>query len=180
MGRRGRRGAWICAFLALPGVALADEALERAVKAVDLYKLAPFVDWPAQALGADRSPFAICVVGRDPFGPLLDRAAAGQQVADHPVVVRRMPLATPDPPCHIMFIGGSPAQSVGAALEVEKTAPVLTVTDGAATPGIVDYVIDQGRVRFRIDDEAASRHNLSIRAQLLSLAMAVTPRKAGR
>ena len=41
-------------------------------------------------------------------------------------------------PCQIAYLGGSAAQPVTAALKVIHGAPVLTVTDSAATPGIID------------------------------------------
>ncbi len=160
--------------------AVADTPLELAVKATFLYKFAPFVDWPAAALGPPGSPMAICVVGKDPFDGLLDRAVAGQRLGDHPLVVRRMAVATPKAPCPIMFVGGSTAQPVREALRLEEGTPVLTITDESATPGVIDFVVDDGRVRFRIDDRAAAGNGLTIRAQLLNLATSVTPRRSSR
>jgi hypothetical protein len=155
----------------LAGAAQPPAPLELAVKATYLVKLAPFVDWPAAALGEPHGPFVICVAGRDPFGALLDQAAAGQQVMDHPVVVRRLATVGADPHCQILFLDGAPAQSLGEAL-------ALVRNDAAATPGVIDFVLDHGRVRFRIDDAAAAAHGLVIRAQLLNLAVSVTPRKS--
>ena len=59
-------------------------------------------------------------------------------------------------------------------LRALQGAPVLTVTDGAAAPGIVDLVLSGGRVRFRIDDETARASRLAISSKLLSLAVSVT------
>lgn len=159
------------------GVALADTSLEVTVKALDLYKFAPFVDWPPGALGPPNTPFVVCVVGADPFGGVLDRAVAGQQIGDHPIVVRRMAVAPPAAPCQIMFLGGSSAQPIADALQLERNAPILTVTDGSRPAGVIDFVLDQGRVRFRIDEAAAAEHGLTIRSQLLKLATSVTPRR---
>jgi hypothetical protein len=152
-----------------------DLSLERAVKAAYLYKLAPFIDWPRQAFAGAASPFMICIAGPDPFGPLLDRVVANQQVGDRPIVVRRLPAADPQAGCQIMYLGGGPAQ-VRVALRTLRDAPVLTVTDDPAAPGMVDLVVDQGRVRFRIDDEAAAAVNLTISSKLLSLALSVKAR----
>jgi len=55
----------------------AQDSLETAVKATYLYKFAPFVTWPQRP-----GPFVICVVGRDPFGPVLDQAVAGQRAGE--------------------------------------------------------------------------------------------------
>lgn len=159
------------------GVALADASLEITVKALDLYKFAPFVDWPPGAIGPPHSPFVLCVVGTDPFGAVLDSAVMGQEIGGHPIVVRRMAVASSNPPCQIMFLGGSPSQSVGEALRIEQTAPVLTVTDGSQPAGVIDFVLHRGRVRFRIDVAAAAAHGLTIRSQLLDLAVSVTPKR---
>ncbi|HEX4739834.1 MAG TPA: YfiR family protein [Caulobacteraceae bacterium] len=158
------------------GITFADSSLETTVKAVDLCKFAPFVDWPPGAIGPPHTPVVLCIVGNDPFGSVLDRAVARQQVGDHPILVRRMTVAPPNPPCQIMFLGGSPTQPIADALRLEQNAPVLTVTDGSNPAGVIDFVVDQGRVRFRIDEAAAAAHGLMIRAQLLNLATSVTPR----
>ena len=71
------------------GSAARAEDLELAVKAAYLYKLAPFVDWPPGALDP-QGPFNLCVVGRDPFGSVLDRAVAGQVIGGRPIAVRRL------------------------------------------------------------------------------------------
>jgi hypothetical protein len=161
---------------AAAGAARAQESLETAVKAAYLYKFAPFVEWPAgHPTGAS---FTVCVVGSDPFGSVLDRAVAGQSVGERPVVVRRLAIAAHDSPCDIAFLGGSRAQGVKEALGVLHGAPVLTVTDGSAAPGVVDFALAQGRVRFRIDDQTAADCGLTISSKLLSLAVSVRPRKA--
>jgi len=56
---------------------------------------------------------------------------------------------------------------------------VLTVTDSQSSPGIVDFVADEGRIRFRIDDQAAAENDLAISSKLLRLAMSVVPRRGG-
>ncbi len=50
---------------------------------------------------------------------------------------------------------------------------VLTVTDGARRPdttGIINFVVIENRVRFEIDDQAASRNGIAISSKLLDLA----------
>ena len=56
----------------------------------------------------------------------------------------------------------------------------LTVTDGATTPGMVDFVPSGGRVRFQVDDQAAADSGLRISSKLLSLATAVNAPGAGQ
>ena len=163
--------------LACPAVAQAQESLEVAVKAAYLYKFAPFVEWPAAAAHPAGAPFTVCVVGADPFGPVLDRAVAGQKVGDRPIAVRRLATAAHDSPCDIAFLGGSRAQSVKDELVVLHGAPVLTVTDGGTATGVVDFALTEGRVRFRVDDQTAAEDGLTVSSKLLSLAVSVRPRK---
>jgi hypothetical protein len=76
--------------------------------------------------------------------------------------------------CHILFLAPSRRQSVAEALDKVRGAAILTITDGApdsASRGMVDFVLKEGRVRFRIDDRAADRAKLVVSSKLLSLAV---------
>jgi hypothetical protein len=155
--------------------ALAATSLEYAIKATYLLKLPPFVEWP----GTLPPAFNICIVGRDPFGDLLQRAAAGQTIDGRPVQVQVLGMVAGPSGCQAMYIAGSDAQSVAAALSQVRGQPVLTVTDGQRDPaamGIINFVIDEDRVRFDIDDAAASASGLRISSKLLSIAVHVHTR----
>ncbi|HEV7371774.1 YfiR family protein [Arenibaculum sp.] len=155
--------------------AASEQSLEYAVKATYLYKLAPFVEWPAHAHDPQTGTIDLCVVGEDPFGDTLDRAVAGQQLGGRPFAVRRMRVLDPRARCHVMFLGGSAAQTADA-LRMARGMPVLTVTDAVADPaamGIVNFVVVDGRVRFEIDAAAAAQNGIAISSKLLDLAVAV-------
>lgn len=150
-------------------------SLEYAVKATYLYKLAPFVDWPPAAFATPDAPFRICVAGEDPFGDYLKHAVAGRGLGTHPFQVERLDPAASAAGCQILFLGRLPAQGVGQALDEVNGKPVLTVVD-SGTPhagGIVQFVVDRGRVRFEIDMAAAARNHVTISSKLLNLALAV-------
>lgn len=181
-----RRAAWaVCAGVlavaaAGPRPAQAEaNALELAVKATYLYKLAPFVMWPPTAYADAASPLVVCVQGDDAFGALVERAVSGQKVEGHPVEVRRIGRLEPDAGCHIAYVAGSAAQTQAAALLAVRGAPVLTVTDearGEAPKGVVHFRLDQGKVRFDIDKVAADNARLVVSSKLLSLAVHVRTR----
>jgi len=150
-------------------------SLEYPIKATYLYKFAPFVTWPEAAFDSPSSPFVLCIVGEDPFGSLLDQAVAGQRVGQHPIAVRRLQKVDHGANCHILFVGASRGQAAADALAVVKGAPVLTVTDsvGADTgASVIHFVVQDNRVRFRIDGQAAAQNGLVISSKLLSLALA--------
>src|SRR5580704_16141058 len=60
---------------------------EYQLKAVFLFNVAKFVDWPPQAFGDARDPFTICVAGDNPFGSSLDDAVRGNTVANRPISI---------------------------------------------------------------------------------------------
>jgi hypothetical protein len=167
--------AWLAVCLTAPfwlAPAHADNTLESAVKATYLYKLAAFVAWPPGALPANS--LVICIVGNDPFGAVLDQAVAGQTVQQRPIVVRRYGTVTANPGCQLMYVAGSDAQPVANVLAAVRGAPVLTVTDGqtdASTAGTINFVLQDGYVRFEIDPRMATQSGLNISSKLLSLAV---------
>lgn len=169
----------ILLLLGAPVASAAESnALEYAVKATYLYKFTPFIEWPAAAF-ASSPAVNLCVVGNDPFGDLLDRAASGQRIDDRAIVVHRLRKIDRHSGCHILYVGGSEAQPVAEALATVRGTPVLTVTDesqDSGAKGIINLIVQDNRVRFEIDDQAAAENGLLISSKLLSLAAHVRPR----
>ena len=114
-------------------------------------------------------PFVLCVIGRDPFGAMLDDAARSQLIDGRRIVVRRLDSAAAADACHIVFLSGRTEVVSSAA------RPILTVTDASngGTRGIINFVIADGRVRFFIDERSAAQRGLSISSRLLALAVGV-------
>jgi hypothetical protein len=160
-------------LLVVPARAASPPSLEYAVKASYLYKFAPFVGWPARAFADSRSSFRICVAGEDPFGSVLDQVVRGQRVDGHPVVVQRLAVAGRGMGCHILFAGRSDRQSPAEMLKAVGDEPVLTVTDKSrgTSGGMIEFVMQGGRVRFSVDGAAALANGLPISSKLLQLAV---------
>src|SRR5207302_2330286 len=126
------------------------------VKAAFLARFGNYVDWPAAAFASATAPLVLCVVGDDPLGAALDKAAAAQPVNGRPVAVRRLKAARPDSGCHIVYFPPGEGARLGAQLDGLRGAPVLTVSDAKAPPaGIINFVVKEDRVRFDVDDESA-------------------------
>jgi hypothetical protein len=167
---------WVAAWAVGAGASHAQNArLEYAVKASFLYKLAAFVEWPPTSFPDASGPFKLCIVGSDPFGAQLEKATAGQRIANHPIVVRRFGRADQAAGCHVVYFADSDDQAVARALQGLRSRPVLTVTDEAFDDkgrGIIHFVVRDGRVRFQIDTQRASLAGLTLSSKLTSLAVA--------
>ncbi|API60594.1 hypothetical protein BSL82_15935 [Tardibacter chloracetimidivorans] len=178
--RRMRRAAAVAIFIAgtvpTSAAAGADPPLEQAVKASFLFKFVPFVDWPANAFASATAPFQICLSGQDPFGPVLDEVVRGQRVHGRTIIVRRLKDANPAG-CNLLFAGET-SDLDPDILSGKAAKPILTVTDRSKSVagGMIDFVMQGGRVRFRIDERAARASGLRISSKLLGLAVAVEDR----
>jgi hypothetical protein len=161
--------------------AIAQETLEYPVKAAFLVRFGDYVDWPATAFASPSAPLQLCVVGEDPFGSALEKAARSQQSHGRTISVKHLKSARADSGCHIVYLAPSEAARAAQQLDAMRSAPVLTVTDFRSPPtGIINFVVKEERVRFDIDDEAALQGGLSISSKLLALALNVRPRRGAR
>ncbi len=166
--------AWILADPARPAVAQAASggSLEYSVKANYLVRFAAFVEWPPRAFANAQAPVVICVAGRDPFGATLDRAVRGQTAYGRSMTVRRAATREAVAGCHILYVGaGAEALITTAAGQ----PGLLMVTDSATAPvrGTIHFALSEARVRFHIDQQAATRSGLEISSRLLNLALSV-------
>ncbi len=152
----------------------ARELPEYQVKAAFLLNFARFVEWPAtQTVGvAGNSPLTICIAGDDPFGGTLDRLARGEAVNGRPVVIRR--FWQRESTCQILFVSGSERDLFRALGRAEPG--VLTVGEDAAfltEGGMINFVVEDRRVRFDVNLKAAERASVRISSRLLSVARSV-------
>ena len=169
----------LLALLLSPAAAFAQQD-EAAVKADFIPKFARYVQWPANTHPASNQPFQLCVIGHDPFGEVLDRAATAELIEGHTILVRRMETPDGAEGCHLAFVQGSAPEETARYLLAMRALPVLTITDGRAGPqrGMIHFTVSTGRVRFFIDEAAAAEHGLSISSRLLALALGVRQRRS--
>lgn len=165
------------AIAALSTPAAADSVfLENDVKAAYLSKIGLFVDWPKSAFSSPTSAITVCVAGENPFGDALDKVVEGQRVDGRPIQVRYLKVVAENSGCDILYVAGPGTQSVADALNAVNGSAVLTVTDAASDDhavGIIEFVVQNNRVRFNIDEQAAARNGISISPHLISLALSV-------
>lgn len=179
MGRRALlagTGLLVAALLALlPAPAAAQQSLEQKVKAAFLPKFARYVVWPSAARPGSGEPLALCLVGPDPFGPLIDQAVGGEVIDGHPIQVRRVGASGSTAGCHMAFVRGATDLATRRILDAFAGSPVLTVTDArdGNARGMIHFAVANGRVGFHVDDAAAARSRLAISSRLLGIALSV-------
>ncbi|HUB81769.1 MAG TPA: YfiR family protein [Bryobacteraceae bacterium] len=159
---------------ASPSGLYAQSALEFEVKAAFLLNFAKFVDWPPNAFAAPDSPIAICILGKDPFGHAIDDVVQGESVNGRRVIVRRINTTPAPHTCQIVFTEETGKETHAT---VESLGPgVLTVGEGDAfvhEGGMIGFLIENRRVRFNIDQQAAELAELKLSSRLLAVARRV-------
>lgn len=149
---------------------------EYEVKAAFLYNFARFVEWPPEGRHDPGAPFVIAIVGRDPFGSVLDETVAGKTVGGRPIEVHRVPRVDEARDAQIVFVSPSERANMAAILKSLERPGVLTVgdTDGFALHGgAINFTVQARRVRFEINPAAAEQAGLKVSSQLLKLATLV-------
>jgi hypothetical protein len=146
---------------------------EYDVKAVYLYNFAKFVDWPVSAMKSKGDPFTICVLGKDPFGSILDVTIAGETIGGRRVAAKRVS----DPPevsgCQILYISSSEESRLNTIFGYLDKSATLTVSDipqFSQHGGMIEFVLQGSRVRFDVNLAAAQQAGLNLSSELLKVA----------
>lgn len=178
-GAKSRARNYAIALLAVANVlamALAQNYKEAEVKAAFLYHFTDYVEWPASAFESNSSPFVIGVLGKSEVHSSLQSVVRGKNWHGRAFVVKRVDTAKEMRECHVLFVAGAEAKRLPQILEILDDAPVLTVGESegfAQKGGMINLFIEQNRVRFEINPDAARRARLTISSKLLNLAKVV-------
>lgn len=173
-------------FAVLAGCALAPTrapaqvvSREYDLKAVLLFNLTQFVEWPSSAFAQPDSPVVIGVLGRDPFGTVLDDIVRNEKAGERAIVVQRFRNVQAARDCHVLFVSPSEEAEMPRILRVLRGRPVLTVgdfEDFAARGGMIRFLTNpQGKIHLRINLGSVKHADLIVSAKLLRVAEVVTP-----
>ena len=174
------RATVLAVSLALGGVRLVSAqdsaASEYQVKAAFLFHFAQFVEWPPETLKDTDSPMTYCTIGDDPFHGALEQSLSGKTVRARPLRVQHLTELQEIGGCQVLFIGAVGKKRLNEALESASGSPILTVGETehfAKDGGIIGIFLEQDKIRFEINLDAAGRAKLKFSAKLLALAKTV-------
>ncbi|MFG6461213.1 YfiR family protein [Roseateles sp. DXS20W] len=161
--------ATLCALalgLAAP-IAAAQSASPESLKAEVVYRVLMFVTWPPERETPGRG-LQICTLGDGRVDSAL-QTLSGRPIRQLTVDVRRLSRAEPAAGCHLLYLA-APQPALRTML---ADAPVLVVSDGAAMldhGAMINLQVEDGRIVFDVELDAARRAGLVISTKLLRLA----------
>jgi len=165
---------FVSAVFVLTAPAFPQASKEYQLKAVFLWRLAQFAQWPSDAFEGPDSPLVICVLGENPFGDALDAAVRGETAHGRKFVVQYHRVIDQIKTCHVLYItGAGPRQAKNIAAAVSGRS-VLTVRDidglASSYDTVVGFLTDQNRIKLRINLKAAAAAGLVLDPRLLRAA----------
>lgn len=158
------------------GRSQAGPASEYQVKAAFLFNFAKFIEWPPGSFAGALAPFSVCVLGEDPFGRVLDDALEGKVVGERRMASRRLKDKSEARGCQMVFVSSSERRKYPEIFGSVRGANVLLVgetRDFAVSGGTIEFTLEDNRVRFTINTDAAERAGLKFSSKLLTLARIV-------
>ena len=169
----------LCIGVALPARAQGSDSpasSEYLIKAGFIYNFAKLTEWPAPSFPQPNSPIVIGILGTDPFQGMLDQVLRGKQVNGREFVVKHLKWEDDVRSCNILFVSSSENAHLDQLFRLIKGLPILTIGDTpgfAERGGIINFVLEDDKVRFHIDVDAAKQADINISSRLLALAKIV-------
>ena len=174
---------YIMANIALNAYANPPSPSEYQLKAVFLYNYAKFVVWPAESFADADAPIILGVLGKDPFGAIIDQTIKGKTVKGRKLAIKRFEKIEDVEICHILFVSASEKKHLSKIVKILKGSSVLTVGEVkqfAQRGGIINFIIKQNKIRFEINLDAAQQAKLKISSKLLKLAKIIRDGRRGK
>lgn len=166
---------------------------EYQVKAAFLYNFTMFIDWPKEKIADGNEPIVIGIIGNDPFDDAFE-PVKNKKVKRKDVVIKRFkgleelkksggkdgaqqhPQIEALEKCHVLFICSSEKKRLGEIIDLVQDHNVLTVSDiedFLEAGGIINFVMEEKKVNFEINNISAEKAGLKISSKLLRLAKRV-------
>lgn len=181
----------VLTFVLMVGQVQANSASEQEyrIKAAFLYNFIKFVDWPKEKPSNEKT-ITVGIIGKSLLGKAFE-PLKHKQAKDKKVIIKQFPSVEESKlpseqieairKCHVLFVCRSEAKKLREIIKSVKGHGVLTVGDSEGflkSGGIINFVKQDEKVRFEINNTAAKQARLTIRSKLLRLAKKVIDEQA--
>jgi hypothetical protein len=160
-------------------ILLKAQQSEYVLKAVALEKIAIFVNWPEPGIHENvPDEFVIAVLGKNPFGDILEETYRNKQIKDRKVIIVYIQNIQKLTSCDILFIPEMRLSELQSVLIELKGKTYLTVSDteGFAEAGcFVNFYTFENKLRFEINLKAMTEAGFTVDYRLLRVSKVLNP-----
>jgi len=191
----------LAVLFATPAMAAGSEQnRKQQIKAAFLYNFIKFIDWPEEKMADSNEPITIGIIGSEDFinafepvkhKKIKDRNISVKYFAGFEKLGKSEKANDPQwnqkiktlKTCHVLFICTCDSVRIDNSTKIIKAlkdSPVLTVgetDDFLESGGIINFLMEDKKVRFEINNTAAKQAKLKISSKLLRLAKRVVDEK---
>jgi hypothetical protein len=146
----------------------AAATVEYKIKAAYLYNFTKFVTWPE----LQSETFNLCILGKDPFGSLLD-SLESRTALGLPIRLIRLQHFDKSKQCHLLFLGSATSKDVRKLI---ASSGILTVSEKYHFSNhgcMIGFIVKAGKVKLIINLGRLRQAGLEVNAKLLEIAEVV-------
>lgn len=146
---------------------------ETRLKSIWLEKFSKFIEWPAND---SLDYFTITILGEGVINGYLEEIYKNRTIKNKPVKIKVIDKVDSLEACNILFVNAEQAKELDKILDKVKSKPILTIgdTQGFAKQGvIINFYLEQNKVRFELNISAAKSSGLDVDFRLLEAAKIV-------
>jgi hypothetical protein len=146
---------------------------EYQIKAAMLFNFVQFVEWPSDAFPASNSPLVIAIMNPNPFGDVIDELVSGKTANGRSIVVRHCDTSDQIQGCQALYVPAARIADLDEIMHKIADKPVLSVGETDAFPwagGIMKFYLEENKIRFEVNPDAAAHARLQISSKLMKLA----------
>ena len=147
---------------------------EYQIKAAYLEKFTRFIEWQdTVGINDATKPFRITVLGKNPFGQILENLYAHNTIRGKKVEIDYIKNINELKPSWILFISSSEKNRLESILKKTQNMDILTVSDteGFGKAGVlINFYIEKNKVLFEINYDSVHKSSIRISYLLLQLA----------
>jgi YfiR/HmsC-like len=140
------------------------------------------VDWPREKSTGAGNSLVLRTLGEDPFQGVLEDTVAGKAIGNRIVRIRHLGELQDMQAYQIVFLGRAQSKPIPIMVPTLHIAPVLTVGETTGfldAGGMIDFPLEDNKLRFEVNLDAAESADLKIGSRLLVLAQRVVGESHG-
>jgi len=149
-----------------------EAAPEYDIKAALIHNFARFTEWPEGALAGSPDELRLGILGPEAALDSMERVLKGKTVGGRRIKLIHGKAPSDFKTCQLVFIAAAEKDQTAALVEAYKGKPVLTIGESegfAQDGGIINFYLEQNKVKFEINSDAAARAGLRV-TKLVSVA----------
>jgi hypothetical protein len=163
-------------FMAIDNSVAADVSKELQVKCSYLHNFTKFVEWPVGSFAAENSALIIGVCGSDTLRGELEAQVKERSLGKRHFQITRIEKPEDIAGVHLVYIADAPDSLCSQLIAAATSSAALTIGETeefVRSGGVIRFVLEEGKVRFEINQGSAEAARLKLSPQLLKLARVV-------